>query len=134
MSTSAVPGRLVLLATVPRALVHGTLITGISRAPSLGVLSPMFECTLAGVFVDLGDAFLASGNDHVNLCLLAAHQRPEDFLDDPVIHQSLQILGRLDHARSNSGQSERRRLPKRVLLAPGAIRLKSMRRTILLSS
>jgi hypothetical protein len=46
----------------------------------------MLECALIGLFVDLGDALLASGDDYVDVGLLAAHQWANDFLNDPVIH------------------------------------------------
>ncbi len=116
------PSGLVLFATVARALVDGPLIASVAGFSTLGVLDSMLESSLIRLFVDLGDAFLAAGDDHIDLSLLTTHEWPDDFLDDSVVHQSLETLGGL-HARSSSGKSERLQHPVRSQHAPGTIRL-----------
>ena len=97
------PGRLVLRAAVPRALVHGALVAAVAHLAPLGVLGAVLERAVLRLLVDLGDALLAAGDDQVDLGLLAAHQRAHHFFDDPVVDQRLEALGN-SHTRHRSWQ------------------------------
>ena len=72
----------VLRAPMRRALADGALVACVSDLAPLRVLSSILECTVCRLLVDLRDALLASGDDQIDLGLLAAHQRTHDFLDE----------------------------------------------------
>ena len=80
------------------ALTNGALVSGIARASTFRVVGSMLEGPMRRLLVDLRHTFFAGCGDNEDLSLLAAHERTDHFLNDPVFDQSLETLGRF-HTR-----------------------------------
>src|SRR5260370_965353 len=81
------PRGLILLATVPRRFLDGSLVTRVPNLAPLGALGAMLESAILSLFVDLRNAVLAARHDDVDLGFLAAHEGANHFFDDAVVEE-----------------------------------------------
>jgi hypothetical protein len=119
---SVPPSCLVLFFAVSGPLRNRPLVPGIARLAAFGVFGSMLEGPVIRLFVNLGDAFHAFDDHDEDLSLLPTHEGPDDFSDDPVVHQSLETLWGL-HTCGVSESARGLQRPTRSQLAPKAIRL-----------
>lgn len=126
------PGRLVPLAAMSTALQDGALVPGIAAPPTFRVFGTVSERPLVRRLVDLRDAFGPPRTDHEDLGLLAAHERPDDFLDDAMLDQRFEACGRLHSSKGSRGAGVQRRPMRSYSTAfptsPSPERVAAMRR------
>ena len=94
MSTSVrLPRGLVLRAAVLRPLSDRALVAGVPDLAPFGVLGALLERAVLSVLVDLRDTVLSARHDDVDLGFLAAHQRPDDIVEDAVVVERGERIG-----------------------------------------
>ena len=89
------PGVLLALATVLRALGHGPGIAAVAHLAAFLILGGLAEAAFIGFLVDLGDAQLFAAAHHIDRGLFTAHQRAYHFVDQTRFDQGFNTFWRL---------------------------------------
>ncbi len=87
------PGLLLLLAPVTRALLHGAGAAAVLYPAAFGVLHCLAEAALVRLFVHFRAAHLAAAAHDVDHRFLAAHELAHDFVDEAFLDQRQQSCG-----------------------------------------
>ena len=87
------PGRLILSATMGRALGHGALVTCIAYVATLRVLGALLEASVLRFFIDLRHPQLATAAHQVHLGFLSTHQGAKDLVDEAFVNEGQERIG-----------------------------------------